>query len=117
MIKGISAGEVPVYLAVGATDMRKSINGLSLLVEEQFELDLFTGSLFAFCNRKRDIVKVLYWDRNGFCVWMKRLETDTFHWPESEQELMAVSTEAFNWLQHGLDVAQAHRRLHYNSVS
>jgi transposase len=50
---------VNVYLALGATDMRKSINGLSLLVEEQFELDLFTGNLFAFCNRRQDIVKIL----------------------------------------------------------
>jgi transposase len=60
-------GDATVYLALGATDMRKSINGLSLLVEEQFELDLFTGNLFAFCNRRRDMVKVLYWALNGFC--------------------------------------------------
>nr|WP_320012271.1 IS66 family insertion sequence element accessory protein TnpB [uncultured Desulfobulbus sp.] len=67
-----------VFLALGATDMRKSINGLSLLVEEQFEMDLFTGNLFAFCNRRQDLVKILYWDGNGFCVWMKRLEEDHF---------------------------------------
>ncbi len=57
-----------VYIALGATDMRKSVNGLSLLVEEQFELDLFSGSLFAFCNRNRNIVKILYWAGNGFCI-------------------------------------------------
>lgn len=117
MIRGAATGGVKVHIAVGATDMRKSINGLSLLVEEQFELDLFTGSLFAFCNRKRDIVKILYWDRNGFCIWMKRLEADTFRWPESEQEVMAISPAALNWLLHGLDVRQAHRRLYYDSVS
>lgn len=106
-----------VYIAVGATDMRKSINGLSLLVEEEFELDLFTGRMFAFCNRKRDIVKILYWDGNGFCIWMKRLEADTFRWPESEDEVLAITHAALGWLLQGLDVRQAHGRLDYGSVS
>lgn len=109
--------QATVYLALGATDMRKSINGLSLLVEEQFDLDLFTGNLFAFCNRKRDMVKILYWGGNGFCIWLKRLEEDQFRWPDSEQEVMAVSPAALNWLLHGLDLRQAHRRLSYGSVS
>lgn len=109
--------QVTVYLALGATDMRKSINGLSLLVEEQFDLDLFTGNLFAFCNRKRDMVKILYWGGNGFCIWLKRLEEDQFRWPDSEQEVMEISRSALNWLLHGLDLRQAHRRLNYGSVS
>jgi transposase len=111
------SGNVNVYVAIGATDMRKSINGLSLLVEEQFALDLFSGSYFAFCNRKRDIVKILYWAENGFCIWMKRLEKDVFRWPESEQEVVEVSRTALNWLLQGLDVQQAHKQLFYSSVS
>ena len=59
--------DVQVFIALGATDMRKSINGLSIIVEEELGLDLFSGNLFAFCNRNRDIVKILYWDYNGFC--------------------------------------------------
>ncbi len=110
-------GPVRVFIALSATDMRKSINGLSLLVEEQFELDLFSGSFFAFCNRKRDIVKILYWDNSGFCVWMKRLEQDVFRWPESEQEIVEVSQAALGWLLQGLDLQQAHSRLPYKSVS
>ena len=106
-----------VYLALGATDMRKSINGLSLLVEEQFDLDLFTGNLFAFCNRRRDMVKILYWGGNGFCVWLKRLEEDQFRWPDSEQEVMEISPAALTWLLHGLDLRQAHRRLSYGAVA
>ncbi len=109
--------EVKVYVAVGATDMRKSINGLSLLVEEHFQLDLFSGSLFAFCNRNRDRVKILYWDCNGFCLWLKRLEQDTFRWPETESEVLEISRSALDWLLHGLDLRQAHRRLTYSSVS
>ena len=111
------SGTEPVFIALGATDMRKSINGLSLLVEEQFELNLFSGSYFAFCNRKRDIVKILYWADNGFCIWMKRLENDVFRWPESEQDVVEVSQTALGWLLQGLDLQQAHRRLSYNSVS
>ncbi len=105
-----------VFLALGATDMRKSINGLSLLVEEQFELDLFSGSFFAFCNRKRDMLKILYWSRNGFCIWMKRLEEDVFRWPESEAEVMEIPKPALEWLLNGLDLSQAHRQLHYSSA-
>ena len=111
------APEAKVYVAVGATDMRKSINGLSLLVEEHFQLDLFSGSLFAFCNRNKDRVKILYWDRNGFCLWLKRLEQDTFRWPETKSEVLEISRPALDWLLHGLDLRQAHQRLTYGSVS
>jgi transposase len=109
--------QAKVYLALGTTDMRKSINGLSLLVEGQFDLDLFTGNLFAFCNRRRDMVKILYWSGNGFCIWLKRLEEDQFRWPDSEQEVVEISPAALDWLLHGLDLRQAHRRLNYGAVS
>ncbi len=102
-----------VYLALGATDMRKSINGLSLLVEEQFELDLFSDSLFVFCNRKRDIIKILYWEESGFCLWMKRLEREYFRWPECEQEVLEINKTSLDWLLHGLDLQHAHRRLDF----
>ncbi|NNK96934.1 MAG: IS66 family insertion sequence element accessory protein TnpB [Desulfobacterales bacterium] len=109
--------DVKVFIALGVTDMRKSINGLSTIVEEELDLDLFTGNLFAFCNRNRDIIKILYWDLNGFCVWKKRLEQDKFCWPESEQEVMIISRSALNWLLRGLDLSQAHRRLPYRSAT
>ena len=64
-----------VYLATGSTDMRKAICGLSMLVEGALELDPFSGHFFAFCNRRRSIVKVLYWDRNGFCLWQNQLSS------------------------------------------
>jgi transposase len=60
---------VQVYLATGSTDMRKSIDSLSILVADRLDLDPFSGYLFCFCNRKKDMVKILYWDRNGFCLW------------------------------------------------
>jgi transposase len=108
--------ESQVYVAVGATDLRKSINGLGLLVEEQFALNLFDGSLFAFCNRRRDLVKILYWDGSGFCLWMKRVEQERFQWPDDGGEVVEMSEQALSWLLSGLDVRQAHQRLAYTSV-
>lgn len=112
-----SSPQTKVYIALGSTDMRKSINGLGLLVADQFDLDLFSGNLFAFCNRRRDLIKILYWADNGFCVWMKRLEKDVFRWPDSEQEVVEISQTALGWLLNGLDLRQAHKRLEYVSVS
>lgn len=112
-----TSAETRVFIATGATDMRKSINGLSLLVEEEFDLDLFSGSFFAFCNRKRDMVKILYWSGNGFCIWLKRLEEDVFQWPDTSEEVVEVSNRALEWLLHGLDFRQAHKQLNYCAVS
>ena len=108
-----------VYLAPGPTDLRKSIDGLSILVENQMELDLFSDYLFAFCNRKRTTIKILYWDRNGFCLWMKRLESQTFQWPRSEETSISISSRELSWLLDGLPLHQkrAHRALHFSCVS
>lgn len=77
-----------VFLALGATDIRKAINGLSVIVSEQMNLDVFSGNLFVFCNRQKSILKILYWDKNGFCLWQKRLEKDRFKWPNTRTEVM-----------------------------
>jgi transposase len=107
-----------VYLAVGFTDMRKAINGLSVLVEGKLELDPFSGHLFAFCNRRRNMVKILYWDRNGFCLWQKRLEKHRFHWPESKAQVLKMEHRQLSWLLDGLEIRQrqAHSRLNYLTV-
>ena len=98
--------------------MRKAINGLSILVEDRLELDPFCGHLFAFCNRRRNMVKILYWDRNGFCLWHKRLEKDRFRWPEWPAEVVQVDHRQLNWLLEGLEVrqSQAHNRLSYTTL-
>jgi len=109
---------VRVYIATGITDMRKSINGLSILVADQLDLDPLSGHLFAFCNRKRDIIKVLYWDRNGFCLFHKRLEKDRFKWPETAESVLNIHGHELSWLLDGLSVYQheAHQQLSYESV-
>ena len=110
--------ELKVFLAIEATDMRKAINGLSILVAEHLELDPFAGHLFAFCNRKRDIVKILYWDRNGFCLWQKRLEKDRFRWPDSADDVLSIDGRELSWLIEGLSLDQhgAHQRQSYTTV-
>ena len=106
-----------VWLVLGATDMRKAINGLSLMVADRLGRDAFSGHLFAFCNRKRDTVKILCWDRNGFCLYHKRLERDRFRWPDNATEVRRVGLRELRWLLDGLSLVQpAHGRLHYQSV-
>ena len=110
-------GGLRVYLACGVTDMRKSIDTLAVLAAEQLRQDPLSGHLFGFCNRKRDTVKLLYWDGNGFCLWHKRLERDRFHWPDSESEVRLISTRELRWLLDGLSVEQAaHGSLGYEKI-
>jgi len=112
------SGEMRVYIAVGVTDMRKAIDGLSILVSEQLALNPLSGHLFAFSNRSRSMAKVLYWDRNGFCLWQKRLERDRFRWPESRQEVLEVDKRGLSWLLDGLELRQqqAHGKLEYKRI-
>jgi transposase len=106
-----------VYLALGSTDMRKAINGLSVLVEQAMDFNPFSGDLFVFCNRRQDIIKILYWDENGFCLWQKRLEEHRFKWPRLPEQVLAINREQLNWLLAGLDFSSAHQRLYYQRVS
>ena len=102
------------YLAVGNTDMRKSINTLSILVEQVMALNPFSGDLFVFCNRGRTILKILYWQGNGYCLWQKRLEKDRFFWPRTAEEVVSIGRQELEWLLAGLDFARAHKQLKYS---
>jgi transposase len=106
-----------VYLAIGSTDMRKAINGLSILVEQHLSKDPFSGDLFVFCNRRRNMIKILYWDKNGFCLWNKGLEKHRFQWPRSAKEVVMIGPRELEWLLEGLDYTRAHQRLYYRSVA
>lgn len=99
-----------VYLACGATDLRKSIDGLAVLVKEGFELDPFSSCFFVFCNRKRDKLKILYWEHNGFWLYYRRLEKGKFQWPHNSQKVTTISRRQLRWLLDGLplQMRQAH---------
>ena len=114
-----AVGRVQVYVALGATDLRKSQDALAVLVAEQLALDPLAGHLFVFGNRRRTMVKVLYWDRNGYCVWQKRLEKQVFRWPRGEGgAVAALGWRELTWLLEGLEVGhpQAHGPLAYTAA-
>ena len=111
--------EIHVHLCRDSVDFRKQMRGLSVLVQEELDLDPFSSHLFAFCNRRRDHVRVLYWERNGFAMWQKKLETDKFPWPRKVgQEVLELSGRELNWLLDGIDVyaMRPHDVISYESV-
>jgi transposase len=107
-----------VYLHVEPVDMRKSIDGLAALVQHTMNLSPMAPALFVFCNKARDKVKVLYWERNGFVLWYKRLERQRFKWPKAGDKL-SLNGQQLNWLLDGFDIFnnQPHARLHFDSVA
>lgn len=97
-----------VYLACGSTDLRKSIDGLAVLVKEGFDLDPFSPALFVFCNRQRDKLKILHWDHNGFWLYYRRLERGRFQWPPKAGTgaIRVITRRELRWLLDGLSLEQ-----------
>jgi transposase len=106
---------VRVYLCATACDMRKSFDGLHALVTQAMELDAFGGHLFVFSNRRRDRIKILYWDRDGFAIWAKRLEEGTYAMPfgDSAEKRREITAAELGALLSGIDLSQAKRRKRY----
>jgi transposase len=100
-----------VYIALGYTDLRRGIDGLAAVVQERFELDPFTNTLFLFCGRRKDRIKGLLWEGNGFLLLYKRLETGSFQWPRTGEEARQLTPQQYRWLMEGLSIDQpkAHR--------
>ena len=109
----IELSQVKIYLRPGVTDMRKQINGLSVIVEEEMNQTAMSGALFLFCNRNRRLIKSIYWDRNGFCLWLKRLEKDRFPWPDTEEQIRELTLEQLRMLLTGIDFWKAHKEIRY----
>ena len=107
-----------VYLHREPIDFRLSINGLALLVDKALGLDPFAPCVYVFGNRRRNRVKILGWDRNGFWLLLKRLEEDRFTWPLAEA-VPVLTVEQLHWLLEGIDigVVQRHPKRLYESVS
>jgi transposase len=105
---------VRVYLCLAPCDMRKSFDGLHAIVRDAMQLDALDGHLFVFANRRRDRLKILYWDRDGFAIWSKRLEAGTYAVPfdgaGARSEITAAELAA---LLSGIDLSRAERRKRY----
>lgn len=109
---------VAVLLRPGPTDMRKSFNTLAILAEQEMGESPFSGALFVFSNRRASTIKVLYWDRNGFCIWCKRLEKHRFPWPQSKDAVRRMRPEELLYLIDGIDptTVDPHEALAYERV-
>jgi transposase len=108
---------VRIYVATGATDLRRSIDGLSALVRQQLQLDPLSGHLFLFRNRRGDRLKILLWDQSGFWVLYKRLERGTFAWPVDERESpVEMRQRDLLLLLSGVDLATTRHRRWYESA-
>lgn len=109
-----------VYLCTHPVDFRKSIVGLSALVEQELGLNPFGAALYVFIHRARNKMKVLYWSGNGFCLWYKKLEQEKFAWPKKEeQDCLRMSPREFEWLLEGYDPwrNKPHKMLQYQCVT
>jgi transposase len=110
---GLSAA-VRVYLATKPADMRKSFDGLAALASGSLALDPLSGHLFVFVNKRRDRIKILYWDRDGMAVWAKRLERGTFVLPAATSGRVEMTTAELAALLAGIDLNTARRRARYS---
>ena len=98
-----------IFLAAEPADMRKGFDGLSQLVREVIAQDPLSGHLFVFRNRRRDRIKILYWDRDGFALWYKRLEKGTFRFPEATGGRVEVTPAEMAAVLEGIDLSHARR--------
>ena len=114
------AADVQVYLCREPVDFRKGLHGLTVLVEQGLGLDPFAAALYVFVNKDRKKIRLIYWERNGFCLWSKSLENEKFKWPRHlDSSTITLSGQELNWLLDGFDLwaNSPHKRLKYSSVA
>ena len=106
-----------IFLRPGYTDLRKAVNGLAGIIEQQMTGEPFSGNVYLFCNRERKLLKAVWWDRNGFWLSQKRLEKDRFPWPDTSEAARELGAEELSMLLSGIDFFRAHKTLYYKKVS
>ena len=112
----LDLARVRIFVRPGITDMRKQINGLAAIVQEGMGCDPLDGSLYLFLGKTKRVLKAVYWDRNGFCLWQKRLERDRFPWPGTGEATREVDREELAMLLSGIDFWNAHRALTFTKA-
>jgi transposase len=106
---------VRVFVAAGASDLRRGYDGLAQLARDHVGHDPTTGHLFVFANKKRDRIKILFWDRDGYAIWMKRLERGTFRWPASGADRVEWSGVELAAVLGGIDLKDTRKRPRFAS--
>lgn len=104
------AGSTRVWLATGATDMRRGFVGLQAKITHEFARPALNGDLYIFANRRRDLLKIFFFDSGGIWICAKRLERGTYRWPQPGERLVTLTTAELQLLLSGIDLTQARRR-------
>jgi len=112
----IDLNKVRIFIRPGITDLRKAVNGLTGIIEQQMESGVFSGNIYLFCNKERRLLKALWWDRNGFWLSQKRLEKDKFPWPNTSDAVQELSGGELTMLLQGIDFFKAHKTLYYKKA-
>ena len=105
MLKEVAAVS-KVYLVTGYTDLRLGIDGLAVLIQGKLKLDPYSRAVFLFCGRRRDRIKALVWEGDGFLLLYKRLDNGCFRWPRNESEAKLLTAQEVRWLFEGLEIEQ-----------
>jgi transposase len=97
--------------------LRKAVNGLAGIVEQQMSGEPFSGNVYLFCNRERKLLKAVYWDKTGFWLCQKRLEKNKYPWPDTNEAVKELNREELAMLLSGIDFFKAHKEVYYKYVS
>ena len=99
----LPAGEIRIYLACGVTDMRKGFHSLAAQVQTVLQHDPYCGAIFLFRGRRGDLIKCLFWDRQGMCMYMKKLDRGKFVWPQAKDGVVSLTMAQFSMLLEAID--------------
>jgi transposase len=113
----LDLSKISIFVRPGSTDMRSQINGLSVIAESKMKMDSGSGNLFMFCSKNRKNLKCIYWDKNGFSMWQKKLEKDKFPWPKTETDAEEITMEQLKLLLSGIDFWKAHKEIYFKEMN
>jgi len=113
----IDINKVRIFIRPGYTDLRKAVNGLTVMVEQEMKGEPFSGNVYLFCSRDRKLIKAVWWDKTGFWLCQKRLEKDKYPWPETSEAVKELSGEELSMLLRGINFFKAHKTLYYKNVA
>lgn len=113
----IFSKDTKIYIKTGFTDMRKQINGLAEIAQVAMPEGPLSGAYLVFCGKTRHVIKILYWDITGFCLWQKRLEVESFPWPAADESPSEITRMQLKMVLRGIDIFAEHKKLVYTKVA